>query len=74
MPGVLWCRRCSPNAALPSPDHARAQALQSARELWADAIRAARELGADAFVIADEQGKQLMFVPVSEALPKRIRS
>ena len=59
---------------LPSPDHARAQALQSARELWANAIRTARDFGADAFVIADEGGKQLMFVPVTDVLPKRLRS
>jgi hypothetical protein len=59
---------------LPSPDHARAAALLSARELWADSIKAAKDLGADAFVIADEEGKQLMFVPVTEVLPKRLRS
>ena len=59
---------------LPSPDHARAQALQSARELWADSIKAAKDLGADAFVIADEEGQQVMFVPVTDVLPKRLRS
>jgi hypothetical protein len=58
---------------LPTPDHARAEALQSARELWADAIKAGRDLRADAFVIADEEGKQLIFVPVTEVLPKRPR-
>jgi hypothetical protein len=45
---------------LPTPDHARAEALQSARELWADAIKAGRDLRAGAFVIADEEGKQLI--------------
>jgi hypothetical protein len=55
------------------PDHARAEALQSARELWADAIKAGRDLRADAFVIADEEGKQPIFVPVTEVLPNRPR-
>ena len=59
---------------VPSAAHARAEALLSARELWANAIRAGRDIGADAFVIAAEDGKQLTFVPVSEALPKRLRS
>jgi hypothetical protein len=58
---------------LPTPDHARAEALQSARELWADAIKAGRDLRADAFVIADEEGKQPIFVPVTEVLPNRPR-
>jgi hypothetical protein len=58
---------------LPSAAHARAEALTSAREMWADAIRAGRDVGADAFVIADQDGKQLTFVPFSEALPQRFR-
>ena len=58
----------------PSAAHARATALLSARELWAGAIRAGRDVGADAFVIADQDGKQLTFVPFTEALPKRLRS
>lgn len=55
---------------LPPPDHARAEAFRAARKLWADAIKAARVLGADALVIADEKGKQLIFAPVTEVLPK----
>lgn len=58
---------------LAGPDHARAHALQSARELCADAIKAGRDLDADAFVVADEQGHSLTFVPVAEVLPKRLR-
>jgi hypothetical protein len=51
-------------------DHARSQALKTARELWADAIKSGKAPGADAIVIADEQG-QLTFVPMHDALPKR---
>jgi hypothetical protein len=58
---------------LAGPEHARAHALQSARELCADAIKAGRDLDADAFVVADEQGQSLTFVPVVEVLPKRLR-
>jgi hypothetical protein len=53
-----------------SADHARSQALKTARELWADAIKSGKPLGADAIVIADEQG-QLTFVPMVDALPKQ---
>jgi hypothetical protein len=56
---------------LPTTEHARAAALQAARELCVDAINAGAETwGADAFVIADEDGKQLTFVSVSDVLPK----
>ena len=55
---------------LATPEAARRQALVSARELWADAIRSGKSLGADAVVIADEDGV-LIFVPMSEALPRR---
>jgi hypothetical protein len=44
-------------------DHARSQALKTARELWADAIKSGKPLEADAILIADEQG-QLTFVPM----------
>ena len=54
----------------PTLDHARSQALKTARELWADAIKSGKSLGADAIIIADEQG-QLTFVPLFDALPKR---
>lgn len=58
---------------LAGPDHARAHALQSARELCANAIKAGRDLDADALVVADAQGQSLTFVPVVEVLPKRLR-
>jgi hypothetical protein len=57
---------------LPDPDEARALALKSARELWAETIKAGHDLPADAFVIEDERGQSL-FVPLTEALPKRLR-
>jgi hypothetical protein len=56
-----------------SPDHARAQALSTARELVADAIKAGRDLIFDAVVIADEQGNEITSVPITEALPRRLR-
>jgi hypothetical protein len=37
-------------------DHARSQALKTARELWPDAIKSGKSLEAHAIVIADEQG------------------
>ena len=49
------------------------QALHAARELVADAVMSGRDLGADAFLVADQNGKQLTFVPMTEALPKRLR-
>jgi hypothetical protein len=58
---------------VPSPAHARAEALVSARELWANAIKAGCDVGADAFVIADQDGKQLTFVSFAEVLPRRLR-
>jgi uncharacterized protein DUF6894 len=59
---------------LAGPDHARAHALQSARELCANAIKAGRDLDVDAFVVADEQGQSFAFVPVAEVLPNRLRA
>jgi hypothetical protein len=53
---------------------ARAQALEAAREMWSEAIKTGRELIADAFVITDEQGHRLLLVPMTEALPKRLRA
>jgi hypothetical protein len=58
---------------LPSLDHARAVALESAREMWGDAIKAGKDLAGDAFVIVDDAGT-LTFVPFFEALPKRLRA
>jgi hypothetical protein len=57
---------------LPTPEHARAEALQAARELCVDAIKQGTEIwGADGFVIADEEGKEVTFVPVTAGLPKQ---
>lgn len=58
---------------LPTHAHARAQAVEAARELWVDAIRTGSDLDADAFVIANEEGQQVTIVPVTDALPKRAR-
>jgi hypothetical protein len=58
---------------LPTAADARDQALHAARELVADAVKSGRDLGADAFLVADKNGKQLTFVPMTEALPKRLR-
>jgi hypothetical protein len=57
-----------------SADHAREVAIQSARELCSKAIKTGEELKADAIVVADEHGRQLVAVPIMEALPKRFRS
>jgi hypothetical protein len=51
----------------------RARALKCARELLAEAIRTGRDLMADAFLVVDEQGEQVMLVPLTEALPERLR-
>ena len=58
---------------LPTRAHARAQALQSARELWANAIKAGNDLRADAFLVADEYGNELAFVPFTEAIKRYSR-
>ncbi|MGP0090266.1 MAG: DUF6894 family protein [Xanthobacteraceae bacterium] len=59
---------------LAGPDHARAEALQSARELCAQAIKRGRDLCADEFVIVDDQGSQPILVSLAEALPARLRN
>jgi hypothetical protein len=58
---------------LATAQDARAQAMVSVRELFANAIRSGRPLEADAFVIADEHGRELTFVPMTEALPVRFK-
>jgi hypothetical protein len=58
---------------LPSIDHARAQALQSTRELLAEAIKSGGDLSVDAVVVADEQGNEITSIAIKEALPKRLR-
>jgi hypothetical protein len=58
---------------LPTAADARAQALHAARELVADAVMSGRDLDADAFLIADQSGKQLTYLPLTDALPERLR-
>ena len=58
---------------LPTAADARDQALHAARELVADAVMSGRDLDADAFLIADQDGKQLTFLPLTDALPERLR-
>jgi uncharacterized protein DUF6894 len=53
---------------------AREQALASARELLADAIKSSKDEAPDCFIIADANGRELMTVPFSEALPRHLRS
>jgi hypothetical protein len=52
---------------------AREEALTGARELWAEAIKSGSDLQAEAFVIADEDGREVMSLPLVEALPERLR-
>jgi hypothetical protein len=63
-------------AELPSADHAREVAVQSAREICSEAIKTGEELKADGLIIiiADEHGKQLASVPIIEVLPMRFRT
>ena len=58
---------------LPTAADARDQALHAARELVADAVMSGRDLDADAFLIADQNGKQLTYLPLTDALPERLR-
>lgn len=55
---------------------ARAEALDSAREMWAEAIREGngRDYLDAVFVITDQQGRELTTVSFLEALPPRLRS
>jgi hypothetical protein len=58
---------------LPTAADAPDQALHAARELVADAVMSGRNLDADAFLIADQDGKQLAYLPLTDALPERLR-
>ncbi|MFL5090486.1 MAG: DUF6894 family protein [Xanthobacteraceae bacterium] len=58
---------------LADPAQAYEEALKSARELLAMIIKEGRDLSFDAFIIADAQGEQVMFVPLTEALPKQLK-
>ena len=54
---------------LPDIEAARAEALESARQLWAAAILSGRNLSRHRFEIADEQGNVVHLVRFVEALP-----
>jgi hypothetical protein len=56
-----------------SVEAAREEALAAARELLADAIKASKDVMADCFIVADANGKELMVLPFSEALPVHLR-
>jgi hypothetical protein len=58
---------------LPDLDQAREKALAAARELLAEAIRAGVDIPVDAIIVQDSSGEQRLFVPLTEALPKRLR-
>jgi hypothetical protein len=60
-------------SVLPSADDAHAEAVQVAREICAEAIKSGSELQADAFVIVDEAGTQVAFLPITAAIPQRLR-
>jgi hypothetical protein len=57
---------------LPDDERAKSAAIKAARELLAETIRQGRDLELDAFVIEDEHGHNT-FLPLAEALPKRLR-
>ncbi len=53
---------------------AKSEAIESARDILADAIRSGKEFDyTKAFVIADEQGRHLMSVPLTDAIPKHLK-
>jgi hypothetical protein len=62
--------RDTDGAEMPNLEAARAEALQSAREILADAIKGAKSDLLDCLVIADEKGRELATVSLKDALPK----
>jgi uncharacterized protein DUF6894 len=58
---------------LGSVDLAREEALGTVRDALANAVRSGQDVGADALVVMDERGAKITSVPISEALPMRIR-
>lgn len=58
---------------LPDAGAARAEALTSARELWALAMHNGTDLSDRRFVIRDEEGRHLIEVPFTDALPQGLR-
>jgi nucleoid-associated protein YgaU len=53
---------------LPNLEAARAEAIQSARELLAAKLKAGEVVDGQAFEIADESGEVVLTAPLSEAL------
>jgi hypothetical protein len=62
--------RDTDGAEMPNLEAARAEALQSAREILAEAIKAAKSDLLDCLVIADEEGQELATVSLKDALSK----
>jgi len=52
---------------------ARDEAIESARGMLAETIRWGGDWTDKAFVIADDQGRHLMSMPMTEAMPKGLR-
>jgi hypothetical protein len=52
---------------------AREEAFEAARNILAEAIRSGDDWADKAFVIADEQGRRLMSMPITDAMPKGLR-
>jgi hypothetical protein len=52
---------------------AREEAFEAARDILAEAIRSGDDWTDRAFVIADEQGRHLMSMPMTDAMPKGLR-
>jgi hypothetical protein len=52
---------------------ARAEAIETARDIMAEAIRSGDDWVEKAFVITDEQGRRLVTIPMTDAMPKGLR-
>jgi hypothetical protein len=55
------------------PDQVRSEVVRCGRELWGYACRNGVELMVEAFVIADEDGRPVMSVSLTDALPELLR-
>jgi hypothetical protein len=54
-------------------DEAREEALEASRGILAEAIKSGDDWRDKAFMIADEQGRHLVSMPMTDALPKGLR-
>jgi hypothetical protein len=52
---------------------AREEALEAARDILAEAIRSGNDWAEKAFVITDVQGRRLMTMPMTDAMPEGLR-